>query len=121
MPNKCQRALPHRHQRRVEERLARQSGGAGQRRRLRPPRARDRRHQQASERLLEDRDGSGGFPHSARFREGAELYDAAVAMAPKEVASHQTTWIQASRLLEKLAPSVEERALVQKPFEHVNR
>jgi hypothetical protein len=44
-----------------------------------------------------------------------------VAMAPKEVASHQTTWIQASRLLEKLAPSVEERALVQKPFEHVNR
>jgi tetratricopeptide (TPR) repeat protein len=55
------------------------------------------------------------------FAKAAELYDAAVAMAPKEVASHQTTWIQASRLLEKLAPSVEERALVQKPFEHVNR
>jgi TIR domain len=66
----CSGRLLHRHQRRVEERLTRQSGGAGQRRRLRPPRARDRRHQQASERLLEDRDGSGGFPHSARFREG---------------------------------------------------
>jgi hypothetical protein len=54
------------------------------------------------------------------FAKAAELYDAAVAMAPKpkEVASHQTSWIQASRLLEKLGPSAEERALVQKPFEH---
>jgi hypothetical protein len=55
------------------------------------------------------------------FAKAAELYDAAVAMAPKGVASHSTTWLQASRLLEKLAPSAEERAVVQKPFEHVNR
>ena len=54
------------------------------------------------------------------FAKAAELYEAAVAIAPKEVASHQTTWIQASRLLEKLAPSAEERALVQRPFAHVN-
>ena len=53
------------------------------------------------------------------FAKAAELYEAAVAIAPKEVASHRTTWIQASRLLEKLAPSAEEHALVQKPFKHI--
>jgi hypothetical protein len=53
------------------------------------------------------------------FANAAKLYDAAVAMAPKEIASHKSTWTQASRLLEKLAPTAEERALIQKPFEHI--
>lgn len=54
------------------------------------------------------------------FTKAAELYDAAVGIAPKEVASHKSTWLQASRLLEKLGSSDEERALVLRPFEHLN-
>jgi hypothetical protein len=44
------------------------------------------------------------------------LYEAAVAMARKEIASHLSTWKQACRLMEKLNPSNEERSLVRQVF-----
>jgi hypothetical protein len=37
-------------------------------------------------------------------------------MAPQEVGSHESTWSQAKRLMEKLNPTLEERAFVQAPF-----
>jgi hypothetical protein len=47
------------------------------------------------------------------------LYDAAVAMARSETGSHKSTWRQACRLMDKLKPSPDERALVRKVFEHL--
>ena len=51
-----------------------------------------------------------------KYRDAARLYEAAVAMARKEIASHLSTWKQACRLMEKLNPSNEERSLVRQVF-----
>ncbi len=59
------------------------------------------------------------FLLSGRYREAAEAYKAAVAMARSERASHDTTWKQACRLMEKLKPSAEERAMIRAAFEHL--
>ena len=48
-----------------------------------------------------------------RYDDAARLYKAAVATARSETGSHQSTWTQARRLMEKLGPSPEERALIQ--------
>jgi len=54
-----------------------------------------------------------------KYPDAGRLYNAAVAMAPKELASHGTSWKQACRLMDKLQPSDEERVLVRKPFSHL--
>jgi tetratricopeptide (TPR) repeat protein len=53
------------------------------------------------------------------YRDAARLYEMAVAMARKEIASHLSTWKQACRLMEKLRPSQEERSLVRQVFTHL--
>lgn len=53
------------------------------------------------------------------YAEAGRLYDAAVGMAGQEIASHKSTWTQACRLMAKLQPTAEERALVRKPFAHL--
>lgn len=53
------------------------------------------------------------------YARAGELYRAAVAMAPEEIASHETTWVQARRLMNKLGATEAERALVQGAFIHL--
>jgi hypothetical protein len=55
-----------------------------------------------------------------QYAQAGALYEAAVSMARAEVGSHQSTWKQARRLLDKLQPTAEEHALVRQPFEHLN-
>jgi hypothetical protein len=40
-------------------------------------------------------------------------------MAPKETGSHESTWKQACRLMARLNPSDEERAMVRSVFTHL--
>lgn len=54
-----------------------------------------------------------------KYEEAGRIYEAAVGMARSEIGSHKTTWTQACRLMEKLQPSAEERALISKAFEHL--
>jgi tetratricopeptide (TPR) repeat protein len=51
-----------------------------------------------------------------RYGDAAGLYQAAVAMARGAVANHQSTWLQACRLMAKLQPSAADRALVRGAF-----
>lgn len=53
------------------------------------------------------------------YRAAADVYKAAVAMARAERASHESTWLQAWRLMESLQPSAEERAVVRVAFAHL--
>lgn len=53
------------------------------------------------------------------YTEAARLYKAAVAMARSETGSHQSTWTQACRLMAKLQPTGDERALVRSAFAHL--
>lgn len=50
------------------------------------------------------------------YAEAGRLYEAALAIAGQEIASHKSTWTQACRLMAKLQPTAEERALVRKAF-----
>jgi tetratricopeptide (TPR) repeat protein len=59
------------------------------------------------------------FLMQKNFSEAARCYEAAVAGARSETGSHKSTWKQACRLMEKLRPTAEERALVRKPFAHL--
>lgn len=54
-----------------------------------------------------------------RYADAARLYKAAVATARSEKASHQSTWTQARRLMEKLGPSADERVLIRSAFGHL--
>jgi tetratricopeptide (TPR) repeat protein len=54
-----------------------------------------------------------------RYEEAGRLYKAAVSIARSEIASHQSTWTQACRLMEKLRPSDEERAMIRSAFAHL--
>ena len=54
-----------------------------------------------------------------KYEEAGRLYEEAVAMARAEVGSHESTWKQACRLMEKLQPTAAERALIRKPFAHL--
>jgi len=54
------------------------------------------------------------------YEKAAQLYSCAVAMKPEEIASHESTWGQAKRLMEKLHPAVDQRQLVAKAFQHLN-
>jgi hypothetical protein len=53
------------------------------------------------------------------YSRAAEVYRDAVAMAPEEIGSHETTWVQARRLMNKLGATDVERALVQAAFAHL--
>jgi tetratricopeptide (TPR) repeat protein len=53
------------------------------------------------------------------YRQAGELYQAAVDMAPAEIGSHESTWGQARRLMEKLGSNEEERLLVARAFSHL--
>jgi hypothetical protein len=54
------------------------------------------------------------------YEKAARAYMDAVSSAPSERGSHESTWQQADRLMEKLSPSAEERAAVRKAFEHLD-
>lgn len=54
-----------------------------------------------------------------KYQDAARLYKAAVATARAETANHRSTWTQARRLMEKLDPSEEDRALIQSAFAHL--
>lgn len=54
-----------------------------------------------------------------KYADAARLYQAAVATARAETASHASTWKQACRLMEKLQPSEAERSLVRSAFNHL--
>ena len=53
------------------------------------------------------------------YRGAASAYKAGVAMALAETASHRSTWLQAYRLMEKLQPSPDDRALIRNAFLHL--
>jgi ATP/maltotriose-dependent transcriptional regulator MalT len=53
------------------------------------------------------------------YADAARLYKAAVAMARSEIASHQSTWKQAQRLLDKLGPTTGDRANIGSAFAHL--
>jgi tetratricopeptide (TPR) repeat protein len=54
-----------------------------------------------------------------KYEEAGRLYKVAVSMARSEKASHESTWLQACRLMEKLKPSAEQRSLVRSAFTHL--
>ena len=54
-----------------------------------------------------------------KYKEAAEMYEKAVAMARSETGSHQTSLTQAKRLMEKLKPGEAERAAVLNAFKHL--
>jgi hypothetical protein len=53
------------------------------------------------------------------YSEAARLYRVAVATARSERASHEATWKQACRLMDKLNPSDEERSSIRAAFPHL--
>jgi TIR domain/MAP3K TRAFs-binding domain len=53
------------------------------------------------------------------YRAAARLYSAAVSMARAEIASHESTWRQACRLMNKLQPTAGERSLIRDAFAHL--
>jgi hypothetical protein len=53
------------------------------------------------------------------YAKAAELYQAAIAIAPAETGSHQTSWIQASRLMPKLGASPQDEAVIRQAFGRV--
>ena len=54
-----------------------------------------------------------------KYAEAGKMYKKAVEMALPEVASHESTLLQATRLMEKLQPTPEERLLVLNSFKHL--
>jgi hypothetical protein len=54
-----------------------------------------------------------------KYEDAARLFRAAVRTARAETGSHQSTWTQACRLMAKLHPSDQERALVRSAFAHL--
>lgn len=53
------------------------------------------------------------------YEEAGKMYKKAVDMALSEIASHESTFNQARRLMKKLQPTAEERFLVLTPFKHL--
>jgi tetratricopeptide (TPR) repeat protein len=51
-----------------------------------------------------------------KYKEAADMYEKAVAMARTEKGSHESSFLQAKRLMEKLKPSQEEREMVEEVF-----
>lgn len=55
-----------------------------------------------------------------KFADAARLYQEAVATARTMIGAHKSTWTQARRLMERLGPSEEERAMVAAAFDHLS-
>lgn len=55
-----------------------------------------------------------------KYSEAGDMYENAVAMARSEKGSHESTYKQAIRLIEKLKPNEAEQAAILKAFEHLN-
>lgn len=53
------------------------------------------------------------------YEEAGRLYQFAVDQAPTETGSHESTWLQACRLMQKLNPDDDARAEVRKAFAHL--
>lgn len=53
------------------------------------------------------------------FERAAEVYAAAVATAPTEIEAHRSTWLQASRLLKKVGPTLEQYQPIREAFAHL--
>ena len=49
------------------------------------------------------------------------MYEQAIAMARTEIDSHESTYKQAKRLMEKLVPTEEERAMIIEEFKHLQK
>jgi hypothetical protein len=54
-----------------------------------------------------------------KYKEAGDMYEKAVAMARTEKASHESTFTQAKRLMEKLKPTDEERKMIEDAFKHL--
>jgi tetratricopeptide (TPR) repeat protein len=54
-----------------------------------------------------------------KYSHAADLYQKAIAISPKETGSQASSWTQASRLMAKLGPSAEDRALIKQAFGRV--
>jgi len=54
-----------------------------------------------------------------KYKEAADMYTKAVAMARTEKGSHESSWLQASRLMDKLKPTDEERSYIRQAFAHL--
>ena len=54
-----------------------------------------------------------------KYKEAADMYDKAVAMARTEKGSHASTYTQAKRLMEKLRPGAADRLAIDNVFEHL--
>jgi TIR domain len=54
-----------------------------------------------------------------KYAAAAEMYKKAVAIARTEKASHESTFTQAKRLMEKLQPTDEERKMIADAFKHL--
>jgi len=55
------------------------------------------------------------------YDKAGDLYQSAVDIAPTEVGSHESTWLQAKRLLAKLGATDEDQRAVTKAFEHLDK
>ena len=56
-----------------------------------------------------------------KFKKAADMYEQAIAMARTEIDSHESTYKQAKRLMEKLLPTEEERAMIIEEFKHLQK
>jgi len=54
-----------------------------------------------------------------KYKEAGDMYTKAVAMARTEKGSHESSWLQARRLMDKLKPTDEERSYVRQAFAHL--
>ena len=54
-----------------------------------------------------------------KYKEAGDMYEKAVAMARSETGSHESTFTQAKRLMEKLGPDETEKAAVTEAFKHL--
>lgn len=54
-----------------------------------------------------------------KYEESGDMYEKAVAMARSETGSHESTFTQAKRLMEKLQPTDEERKMIEETFKHL--
>jgi tetratricopeptide (TPR) repeat protein len=54
-----------------------------------------------------------------KYKEAGDMYERAVAMARSETGSHESTFIQVKRLMDKMKPAPEDRAIVVNAFGHL--
>ncbi|MBL0358258.1 MAG: DUF4071 domain-containing protein [Chitinophagaceae bacterium] len=54
-----------------------------------------------------------------KYNEAGDMYSRAVAIAPTETGSHQSTWRQAKKLVDKLQPAETEKLFVLNAFKHL--